>query len=427
MTLFWISAVGMMVLALAFVAIPLLRKNEVEAVDADALNLTVFRDQLKELDADLTAGNLDQEQYDAARKDLEKELLLDVSPEDKGETATQEKSGTWALAMSAVLVPVLSISLYLSIGSPGMIDPPAPPVASSGAPHSGQGQGAQAGQMEEMVAKLAARLEKEPNDPQGWVMLARSYMAMQRIPDGLKAYEQAEKLAPNDPNLLLAYAEAIVTTNGNNFFGKPTELVRRAFALSPESPNVLWMAGIVEFRESNFVQAYKHWEKAANIVGKENPQALAAIESAMNDARSKIVQSGGTVPEAAQQAAAEPEPAVVQAAIQVTVSLDEALLAKVDENDRLFIFAKAENGPRMPLAAVADKLVKDLPVTVELNDAMAMMPQLKLSGFPKVTVGARISKSGAAIPQSGDLEGNVNGVNTTSGQKVAVVINSVRQ
>jgi cytochrome c-type biogenesis protein CcmH len=432
MTLFWTFAAGMVVLALAFVALPLIRKKPVESVDSNQLNLAVCKDQLEELTADLTAGDLDQEQYDAARHDIEKELLTDITDEDLKPNASAEKSGKAGIIIALAIVPVISFGMYSAIGNPGMIDPPkVTPTAQGQDPHSqgGSNEAAQMAKVEEMIKGLVAKLEQEPNNPNGWMMLARSYEVMKRIPESIKAYEQAEKLMPDDVDLLLAYSEAIVQSNGNNFYGKPAKMIRHAYEISPESPNVLWMAGIVEYRESNFVKAYSHWDKARMLIGTTNPNAVTAIEGAMNDARSQIARAGGKVPQSGKPISApvdDHEPSTAgQESVTVTVTLDESLRSKVNDDDRVFIFARAASGPKMPLAAV-DALVSDLPATIELNDNMAMMPQLKMSGFDKIVVGARVSKSGGAMPKSGDLQGEVLDISPGHKGEISIIIDTVR-
>ncbi|MCF6283303.1 MAG: c-type cytochrome biogenesis protein CcmI [Candidatus Polarisedimenticolaceae bacterium] len=435
MTLFWTFAVGMIVLALAFVALPLIRKKPVDSVDSNQLNLAVCKDQLEELEADLVSGNLEQAQYEASRHDIEKELLIDITDEDLQPTNVAEKSGKAGIIVALALVPAISIGMYSVIGSPGMIDPPKPtPTAQQQQGPHGQGGAEQVAKVEEMVSKLVERLKEEPNNPNGWMMLARSYEAMERIPEALKAYEQAEKLMPDDVDLLLTYAEAIVQSNGNNFNGKPSQMIHHAFEVNPDSPNVLWMVGIVEYRIGNFVKAFTHWDKARILIGESNPNAVVAIEGAMNDARSQIARAGGKVPTTGKPISApvddhaghDHEPSTAgQEAVTVRVTLADSLRSKVNDNDRVFIFARAATGPKMPLAAV-DALVSDLPATIELNDNMARMPQLKISGYAKIVVGARVSKSGGAMPQSGDLQGEI--LNITPGHKgtIEIVIDTVR-
>ncbi len=433
MTLFWTYAAGMILLAIIFVVLPLIRNRPTDTVDSNQLNLAICKDQLKELEADLVSGNLDQEQYDSARHDIEKELLIDITDEDLKENTTAEKSGKIGIIAALIAVPIISFGMYAATGSPGMIDPPTVTQTAQGQDPHGQGadSAAQMAKVEEMVNGLVARLEQEPNNPDGWMMLARSYVAMERIPEALKAYEQAEKLMPDDVDILLAYAETIVQNNGNNFYGKPAKMIRHAYKVNPESPNVLWMAGIVEYRESNFAKAYSRWDKARILIGTTNPEAVVAIEGAMNDARSQIARAGGKVPQSGKPLSAPVDDHAGHShdegkeAVTVTVTLDESLRSKVSDDDRVFIFARAASGPKMPLAAV-DALVSDLPATIELNDNMAMMPQLKMSGYSEIVVGARVSKSGSAMSQSGDLEGEV--LNITPGHKgeIQIIINTVR-
>jgi len=435
MTQFWIYAAGLIVLAMAFIVLPLLRKRIRTGVDIDELNLSVFKQQLSELDNDLQAGILDQERYDAAKKDLEKELLEDVQKEGPETSPTYKEGGRW-MALAALTVPVAAFLIYQALGSPELITRVADNnggASSSGGMANAHAQGGGNTQglppMEEMVKKLAAKLEEQPDNLDGWVMLGRSYMTMKRYPDAMKAYERALKISGENVGLLLAYSEAIGISEGNNFAGRAAGLIEKAYQLEPENPNSLWMSGILAYQQNDFQTALERWEK---LQSKLSPQSneLESVTSAIDDARAQlglppsepplpqIAQGGGSMGQ-------QPAAASGKSAIQVTISLSPELSAKVKPEDPLFIYAKALSGPPMPLAA-ARKRVADLPLTLQLDDSMAMMPQMKLSKFPKVVVGARVSLSGGgAKAQSGDLEGEVRPVTPGQSEPVKVVINSV--
>lgn len=428
MTQFWIIAAGLIILAMAFLLPPLFRRSRGPDVDADELNLAVIKQQLSELKNDLDAGELDQAYYDAARRDLEKELLEDVSPDDEIIKEGNPKAGRWVIPLSALLIPIVAIPIYLKFGSPQIIEQLAQaPVQQQRtrdeAGHSASGPN-NMGDMVQMVEHLAQRLKQEPNNPEGWAMLGRSYIALNRFSDALNAYEKAYKLMPNNPDLLLGYATTMARVNNNQFTGRPAELINEAMKLSPQDPNVLWLKGITHFQAGEPVQAIQVWEQVLAMLEPGSEEALSVSEY-IREAKAQLP-AGSTVaaaPVAAAQAGTQPA-ADSGKSIRVTVDLDPALRDKVQASDRVFIFARALTGPPMPLAAARHQ-VKDLPLTVVLDDSMAMMPQLTLSKFPEVLIGARVSKSGDPIPKSGDLQGEVSPVKPGQKETVTLVVNTI--
>ncbi len=426
MAVFWVLATGLTGLALLFIVPPLLRRKTdtepgaADAIDEDQVNLAVFRQQLEELDADLTAGNLEQSQYDSARHDLEKELLLDIDP--SAPVAQAGKSGRWAALALAPAVPLLAVALYFTVGDPDAIE------------KLGAAPGTQAHadakelpSMDVLVTKLAERMENDPNNLEGWVMLGRSYMAMGRLEDALKAYEKARQLAPDEPDVLLGYAEVLAKSEGG-LKGRAAKLIAAAMELDPSNPNALWMMGLVEFQRGNTGRAIELWSKLQSLLEPDSEEA-AALGGYMAEARQQAglpaVEPAAAVASSAEPAATGQPEATTGKSIRVEVSLAAELQTKPAPEDTLFIFARALSGPPMPLAA-ARLQAKDLPASITLDDSMAMMPQMRLSNFDQVVVGARISRSGNATPQSGDLQGEVTPVTPGQTESVAVVIDSVR-
>ncbi len=425
MTLFWSIAVAMIALAMAFVVPPFLRKRAQTGVSQDALNLSVIKQQLAELDADLANGTLDQSQYEAARKDLEIELLSDVSPDEGAANSATEKSGRSALAVAGIGIPLLTLALYQTLGNQEII-----PLLAQGNEHPASDPTQGLPPMEELVAKLAARLQQEPDNLDGWIMLGRSYMAMGQEAQALQSYETAYRMAPENTALLLNYAEALAKMHGNRFAGRAAELIEKAVELEPTNANGLWMMGLVHYERGAFSKAVESWQRLARMMpaDSEDAEALAAyIEEAMlrvaAEGAPTRAAADAPAPDASGQSSAT---AGSRGAIKVSVSLAPELADRAEAEDRVFIFARALQGPPMPLAA-ARKRVKDLPLDLILDDSMAMMPQLVLSSFPQVLVGARISKSGNALPQAGDLQGEVSPVAPGQEAVVNIVIDSVRQ
>ncbi|MEW8034234.1 MAG: c-type cytochrome biogenesis protein CcmI [Candidatus Thiodiazotropha endolucinida] len=426
MTLFWIIIAGFSLLAMGFVALPLMRKQVTSGITSDELNLAVFKQQLAELDNDLKSGALDQARYDAARRDLEKELLSDVSEQSR----PAESGGTGQkMALSALVIPLAALLLYQFIGSPEIISRLAnQPAATHTASAQSQGRSTQnLPPMEELVKRLAAKMQEQPDNQEGWIMLGRSYMAMNDPSAAINAFDRAMEISDKNVGLLLAYAEAIASNTGNDFTGRAAPMVEKALQLEPDNPNVLWIAGIVAYQQTDYQDAVDRWSKLRGLLKPQSAE-LESVNEALDDARSKLglpteETELPSIVQAKKQVPAEPA-AAGDKSIQVEISLSPDMQDKANPDDLLFIYAKAMSGPPMPLAAVR-KRVSDLPLSINLDDSMAMMPQMKLSQFPEVAVGARISLSGSPTAQSGDLEGEITAVSPGQPEIVKVVINSV--
>ena len=442
MILFWITAAAMLLLALAFALTPLLRAKPAAGVNASALNISVIKQQLSELEADLANGSLDQAQYNAARRDLEKELLQDAGT-DAPKNA-KPRSGIWAVAVVAAGVPLLVVGMYQTLGKQEIIAQlethtrPQPSASVAANKVHMDASGKTLPPMEDLIKGLAAKLEQNPDNLAGWIMLGKSYLSLGQADNALYAYERAYALAPEHPEALLSYAQALVKTGRDGLTGRPAELIIKAYEQAPNDQNALWMMGLLSFERQEFAETVRYWEALAAQMQAGGPEAQQIAEY-IAQARSRIpgdaapktasIQASPPVgPQGAQSAttsaATKPE-AAPGTTLTVKVSLDPALASQVQPEDRVFVFARAVNGPPMPLAAVS-KQVRDLPLQLTLDDSMAMMPQMKLSTFPEVVVGARVSKTGNAMPQTGDLQGEVSPVKPGQSEAVQVVINSTR-
>lgn len=418
MTLFWILAATLMLVAIALVWPALSGRRRVQDVDRDAENVTIARDRLKELDAELARGAITQQAYEQARAELEQALLQDVEQAPK-EIAPPASSGSsprasWRARLAVLaLLPVLAIGLYLELGDPGAIDNPlagGPSAASHGSAAD------KTASFEQMVEKLAARLKQKPDNAEGWFMLGRSYMTLGRYAEAAQAFEQARRLVGDDPDLLLRYADALAMAQGGKLQGKPFAMIKKALAAKPDDPTALWLAGLGYEEAGDYAQAVRLWRRLESQL--QDAESLNQVRQLIGRAEKKL----GHPVEAAAPAPDTPA-ATGQVAIRVRVSLAPELADQVRPDDTVFIFARALQGPPMPLAAVR-KQVKDLPLEITLDDSLAMMPQLKLSGYKQVRIGARISRSGQAISQSGDLQGEVAPVATTTTEPVSVRIDT---
>jgi len=383
-TAFWVIAVLLAVGALAFVLPPLLgRRWTTPGAANDATNVAVYRDQLREVEADLAAGTLARDQYEDSRRELEARLLDDVR--DSVPRPRAAKPGRMAAIAAGIAIPLVAILLYLAVGNPAALAPQA------------DSHGITRQQIEGMVERLAARMKENPDDATGWVMLGRSYAVLDRFPEAVSAYANAVKRSPPDAQLLADYADALAMAQGRRLQGEPARIIVQALKVDPRNVKALALAGTAAFEKHDFKGAIAHWRKILEVVPPDSDMAE-SIRDSIADAE-KL--AGGAVK-------AQPAPgraaASAPGAVSGTVQLAPALAARVAAADTVFVFARAADGPRMPLA-VMRKQARELPAAFTLDDTMAMAPGMKLSDHPRVVVGARISKSGSPTPQPGDLEG----------------------
>jgi len=421
MTTFWMLAMSMTAIALVFTIPPLFSSRREAQLDRNQLNTEVIKDQLRELRADLENGKLDQQTYQAAREDLERELLNDLD-DDSGAATAATRSGRWIAAVLLVFIPALAYVTYQQLGAPGIV-----PRLAAHVPATKPAAGAAVQQehsIEEVVAKLEQRMREQPENVEGWVMLGRSYASMKRFKDAAAAYEKAYQLEDDNATLIADYADVLVTANGGEFTDEAGALLKKAVALQPRDVKALWLFGHWKYHNADYQGAIDSWQRVAELLppGDKN---VPVINQQIKQAKNFMADKGIVL--AAEETAAVPAdneaPVSAGSQIRVTVSLDPALLQQAAADDTVFVFARAAQGPKMPLAIVR-KQVKDLPVTVTLDDSLAMTPAMVLSNFPEVTVGARVSKSGQAMPQSGDLQGTVTPVASKGQQTVDLTINS---
>lgn len=410
MTLFWVIAGLLMAGALAFVVPPLLggRRRKAGPGSREQANVEILRDQLRELDADLAAGTISRDQFDQARREIEQRVLEDAAAAPTAATAPGH--GRIAAVVVGIAIPVLAVAIYLALGNPKALDPR---MAASGTAKEQAAHEITPEQIAAMVENLAQRMKANPENVEGWVMLARSYNAMQRFPEAAQAYAQAIRRQPNNAQLLADYADALAMVQGRSLEGEPEKLIQRALEADPDNLKALLLAGTVAFDRQDFKQAVSHWQKAQGMVPPESD-----IARAIGDSIAEARQKGGLAAPAPPAAAA----AAAGARIAGTVRIAPALAQKAAPTDTVFVFARAPSGSRMPLAIVR-KQVKDLPASFTLDDSLAMAPNMRLSNFPQVVVGARVSKDGSATPQPGDLVGATQPV-AVGASGVTVIIES---
>lgn len=374
--------------------------------------ITTLRQQLQQLKSLHDSGTLDKKAYEAAKAPLERKLLDQVMQAPAGAATADAARPSWNLVgLLTVLIVITAGSGYLYTGSPGMPsagEPGSQTQAEAGDPHA-----MDEAQFADAVAQMAERMQNEPENLEGWSILARSYARLGKLDEAIAAFERAIKLAPQDARLLADLADSVALKNDRSLEGRPTELINQALKIEPENPKALALAGTAAFNRKDYKTAVKHWELLEKVTPAD-AGFMSQLQTSIAEARSlggMPARAAVPVASAAPVAAATPSgtaapPAAATAGPAVTgaVKLSPALAAKVSPEDVVFIFARPAEGSRMPLAILRHQ-VKDLPVSFRLDDGMAMSPAAKMSLFPKLIISARISKSGQAVPATGDFTG----------------------
>ncbi|MBT8438680.1 MAG: c-type cytochrome biogenesis protein CcmI, partial [Gammaproteobacteria bacterium] len=421
---FWILMILLLLLAIGMLVYPILKVRQSAALAYKESNLKINEDKLKELDLDLKEGRIDQAFYKAAREELDRELLIDIPAVSK-ETSAEHYSGTAkrhpALAlMIAVFVPMLVLLLYLELGMHSAGDESF--VASQ---KISQQQSTAQPSVEEMTRKLEAKLEKEGGTVQEWTMLGRAHKYSGNNELAAKAFAVALEKDTENAQLMLERAEVLALNNNRVFTAEARELVLKASALEPDNANTLWFAGVAEYQAGNFEKAINHLLQLLPQASGEE-EVMQSIVSIIAKSRQELVAAGKEMPELeamlgikapmVSSPVQKPAPATATVAtgtaaantrLQIAVDVNEDVRRKFDANDIVFVYAKAQQGPRMPLA-VQRVTLGSLPATVVLDDSMAMVEGMNLSAYDKLQVSARVTKTASAIAQSGDFIGQLN-------------------
>jgi cytochrome c-type biogenesis protein CcmH len=395
----------LILVSMVFVIIPVLRKPSTdETLARDQQNIVIARDKKDILQQQLENEQMTQEEFDAAMIDLETSLAIDL--ERQKTLQANQDAGKWAIWFIAALIPILSVFMYWQLGRYEVIENPA--LAQARQSNDAQTAHAQSGKkapsMSELVQKVKDHLRENPDDARGWFMLGRTYLSLQQYSEAVTALQRSYDLTPEEPAVLLALADALAMTQDGSMEGEAEHLVNLALKLVPEDPTALWLAGLAAEQGGRNREAFDYWMSLLPLL-KEDPQSVSEVKTLLTE----LKQKNPELPELnfPAQAAAPvraPDNAGIAAGpgLSVSVTLDPQFSSKVSANDLVFVYAKAASGPPMPLAAKRLK-VSDLPVKLTLSDADAMMPQMKLSSFDDVVVGARISRSGNPVAQAGDL------------------------
>jgi cytochrome c-type biogenesis protein CcmH len=387
MMLFWAIAAALTVAALLFLLPPLVRRRTTAPDLRVAANAAVYREQLEELAAELERGVLSQEEYERASREVERRIVAEYGQPSAPQPAVWRPNLAAAVAVGLLLPLAVAVG-YLQLGNPDALSGVAAESAHTFTPD----------QLLPLVERLEARLREKPDDAEGWMLLGRSLGVLEQYDRAAEAYARASRLAPGDAGLLADHADALAMARGRRLAGEPFALIKRALEIDPAHIKALALAGSAEFDARNYAAAIGYWERLLKVAPPQSEFARSVAES-IAEARSL----GSTGP-AGKQAPAAKQAAAANQSLQGIVSIAPGLAAGLSPGDTVFVLARPASGSRMPLA-IARTTVAALPYRFTLDDSMAMAPGATISSHAKVVVAARVSKSGNAMPQKGDIEG----------------------
>jgi len=365
---FFISSAVLVALVLLLLLPVFYRNADTAEPNRTDINVGIAKSQARELKQRLERGEISEEDYADEKARLETGLARDIESEEKQATSAK---GQWLLWPVAISIPVAAGALYLALGTPEAFDPNsrvAPPVAQ---PQQQQ----QVPDMQAIISRIEQRLEEQPNDAVGWFMLGRAHLSLGDYTQAEGALRRSLELDASNVDVRIRLADAIALTQGRRLDGEPTEILKGVLEDQPNHPQALWLYGTALSQNDEPAEAIVVWQRLLPQL-RADPQAVAEIE--------------------------KPDTNAAGAGLSVQVDVQEGLADDLSPDTPIFIYAKAANGPPMPLAVVRLSL-SELPVTVELTDQQAMIESMTLSSFDEVVVGARISKTGNPIAQSGDL------------------------
>ena len=396
MASFFIPAFLLLALVLFLLLRPFIFSGKNEGTSRRQMNAAIYREELDKLAAEQAAGTINAQEYEMSHVEMRQRLFQDTNEED--DKAVMGSTKKVVIGVCAFIV-LLSSGLYFSLGDVVRI-----------AQQGDQKPMSQVG-VEKMVADFALKMDKDPDNLQGWAMLGRSYRILGRNEDAAKAYGRAGSFINNDPELLAEYADTLVANANGNFSGKPLQLINQALKLDPKNLLALWLSGTASFASGNYKVAVQTWEKLAQQLPPGSEEAR-AIESSISEARSK----GGLV---------GTNTAVVSSkGVSGKIEIVAGLKSKVNPGDIVLVIARPL-GERMPVA-VLKVPATEFPMSFALTDALAMNPSAPISKLSEVSIEVRISKTGMARAEAGDLISAVQTVKVGSNQ-VKLLVDQVRQ
>ena len=412
MTLFLLSASSLLLISIIVIIRTLMNKNN-EKINSNQNSIDIYNQKLKEINFDIENHLITKSEANNAIEELEYSLIKDNKNTDILDSKlyfSNLKSKKTISIILLLVIPVFVISVYSFIGAPNSIEKL---VLVSDLKNT-KNDSEKLVSVEQMLKRVERRLLDDPNNSDDWLMLANSYVVLKRYPEAIRALENLYRLKGDDPSLLFRYADVLAMANSGIFAGKPSELIKKALQLDPQNTMGLWLAGLVAYEEGEVKKAINYWENVLpklEIGSEEEKNIRKYIEFAKENNNISIQNNGSITQEK------------IEYSLKLSIELSPNF-TNVNKNKVVFIYAKPINSPNNMPIIVLRKTVADLPLLVEMNDSMSMLPSNKLSDYKSVQVSARISNSGNAKSEKGDLIGIIESMSTTSKNITKLIINT---
>jgi len=412
MTLFLLSASSLLLISIIVIIRTLMNKNN-EKINSNQNSIDIYNQKLKEINFDIENHLITKSEANNAIEELEYSLIKDNKNTDILDSKlyfSNLKSKKTISIILLLVIPVFVISVYSFIGTPNSIEKL---VLVSDLKNT-KSDSEKLVSVEQMLKRVERRLLDDPNNSDDWLMLANSYVVLKRYPEAIRALENLYRLKGDDPSLLFRYADVLAMANSGIFAGKPSELIKKALQLDPQNTMGLWLAGLVAYEEGEVKKAINYWENVLPKleIGSEEEKNIRKYIQFAKENNNISIQNNGSITQEK-----------IEYSLKLSIELSPNF-TNINKNKAVFIYAKPINSPNNMPIIVLRKTVADLPLLVEMNDSMSMLPSNKLSDYKSVQVLARISNSGNAKSEKGDLIGIVESMSTTSKNITKLIINT---
>jgi cytochrome c-type biogenesis protein CcmH len=411
----WMGVALLLLIAAGFLAIPYLINLRRGSLLRESTNVTIYKSQLADLEADKQAQRVSDEDYQSLSQEIKRNLLADTDKQNKQKQDTDHEGGRWIVFVMAACVLVSSIALYGNLGAENE-------VAIAELLKKSESQGYSKNDAEELLERLMVETTKTPEDVEVWYLIGRLNFDLGNYNEAVLGFNGVLQYLPKDAKqdqavAMAQLAQAQFFANGRKLDKATQSLLKDALEINPKDNTSLGLLGVASYDRGDYLNAVKYWTRLMALMPPNNPNAR-AIKGGLDKAKSQLTK--------AQLAGFEQEQLKIQEAkiksrIQVTVNISDKMKGKLPKNADLFVLAKADQGPPMPLA-VQRLTVSKWPITVTLDDSMAMMESLRMSQFKNIIITARISKSGVGNAKPGDLEGGSTVMSSTA-KNVSISIN----
>lgn len=419
MTTFIIAAAIITLIVLGLLIWPLKRTRNTISYERHAQNIHYAKERIQELEAQLKNAAISATDYEALKLEIESTLAHDIdiaNQEHKNQQDAPRRSNKFAISLLCLFVPMSAIGMYMVTGTPEALSPQTQ-------------QQPNAEEISVLIANIEQRLEDNPNDLKGWKLISRTYQTLGRYGNAKQAYLRVLALEGESADTYASLADVTALNARGEVNAEATQYAMNALKLAPNSKQALWLIGLGAMQKGNKAEARGYWERLVPLLDSvpEQQQELRDIIAQSVDQPSISTQQKQTAAletKNKQNNTASQQSHTQSAGISVSVRLDPSLIESTSPTDSVFVFARAQQGPRAPLA-VKRLTVADLPLTIELSDSDAMMAQFKLSLFEDVVVSARVSKSGQPIAQSGDFQSDLVDSKNSNSDTIELVISRV--